>query len=40
LSDANSRSVAFRPRDFFILRRTRRLTIQPETVIQTALVIP
>src|SRR5437868_13559581 len=32
LSDASSRSVAFRPRDFFILRRTCRVTIQPETV--------
>jgi hypothetical protein len=32
VSDANSSSVAFRPRDFFILRRTCMVTIQPETV--------
>jgi hypothetical protein len=32
LSDANSRSVALRPSDFFILRRTCTVTIQPETV--------
>src|SRR5438270_13060838 len=38
VSDANSRSVALRPRDLFIVRRARRLTIQPETVSQIASV--